>query len=188
MTVLAGVPAVSVVAVAKPGPVTRMGGEPSVVKKLFAAVSAEAVERVVDAALAIAPSSAAFRLIAVWPGVASIWKSFGPAGAELVAERAVSIRSVVEPSGSDRLTVTVSPSAGCVGRSTDIAGGAPAGWRQDRADDRRRDAAEAEPEHAARRRNADSRARHPGGEASGARAEIGQLALGDQGLHACLQS
>src|ERR1051326_247606 len=71
VTVLAGVPATSEVALANGGPATRIGGWPaSTSKKLCAAATAEAAVSCVPASVETAVVSAAWRLAAVARGVA----------------------------------------------------------------------------------------------------------------------
>ena len=98
VTVFAGVPATSAVAVANGGPATRMGGWPtSMSKKSCAAAIADAAVSCVPASVLTDWVSAACRLAAVAAGFAPIVNVSVGGGDAVVA---VIVRSWVVPSGS----------------------------------------------------------------------------------------
>src|SRR5215468_1260380 len=127
LTVLRLVPAVSVVAalngVAGGLATTRIGG--LLPKNSLAAWIDDAAASDVAASLPTEVVSAAWRLFAVAVVSAPMVNWLSPGGLDVVA---VSVRSSVVPSGSEKVKRTVSPGCGCVPpRSTEIAGGEPAG-------------------------------------------------------------
>src|SRR5690349_18401180 len=126
VTVLAGVPAVSAVALSNGGPATRCGGlAASILKKSLPAATADAAVSDVRASVPTLPVSAACMLVAVTSGVVPIVNSFGPGVADVVA---VSVRSSVEPSGRLSENLIVSPALGLPPtKSIEIAAGDPVG-------------------------------------------------------------
>ena len=120
ITVLAAVPAVSVVAPPADVPPTRSGGLVAVAAKKFVDVAiVEAEASSVVALDAIAVWRAAPRLVMVSASVGPIAKVFWP------VPPAVSVSLVVVPSGRFRPISIVSPAVGCAPAST-AAGGGPA--------------------------------------------------------------
>src|SRR5204862_5507349 len=100
VTVSAGVPAMSDVALSNGGPSTRIGGWPaSTSKKLFAASIVEAADSEVAASFWTAAVRAAWKFVAVLLGNAPIVNSPGPGGALVVA---VSVSCWLVPSGRSK--------------------------------------------------------------------------------------
>ena len=126
ITVLAVVPAVTLVAVSKGGPATRCGGLlKSAPKKSFEAVTAEAALSELAARPQMVLVSSA---VASWRRLRSAWLPMAnwlvPGGVLVVA---VSVRFWLVPSGRVRLRLSVSPSLGWPVKSTDRLGGEPLG-------------------------------------------------------------
>src|ERR1700752_2314803 len=126
ITLSAAVPATSAVAVSNGGPSTRIGGLfTSALKNSLPAAMAEAAASAPPATLPTAVVSVACKLAAVAAAFAPMVNSFGPGVAEFVA---VSVRSVVVPSGRVKDSLMLSPATGLVApRSIETEGGAPAG-------------------------------------------------------------
>src|SRR5262249_19613179 len=121
ITVSALVPATVAVAVVNVGPTTRWGGLP---KKSTPAATAEAAVNEVSASLPIALVSAVCRLAAVAAGVVPMTNWLGPGDVALVA---VSDTVSFVPSGKLSSKLIASPLFGLAVKSTEAAGGEPAG-------------------------------------------------------------